>query len=137
MTVQLNAYLHFADQAREAMGFYRDVFGGTLEMNTYAEFGMSGSPANDDRTMHSQLVTDHGLVLMGADAPEGMDAGGTGISLSLSGDDEPTLRGFYDALAEGGKVVEPLEKAPWGDHFGACVDRFGVSWMVNIGSAPG
>jgi PhnB protein len=135
--VQLNPYLQFQDQAREAMAFYHGVFGGELTSMTYAEGGMSNHASNDDRIMHSQLVTPHGLVLMAADVPDGMPyEPGSTISISLSGDDEPTLRGFYDGLADGGTVVEPLEKAPWGDHFGACVDRFGTSWMVNIGSAP-
>jgi PhnB protein len=98
---------------------------------------MSGDPANDDRIMHGQLVTAHGLVLMGADVPDGMPyQPGSAISLALSGDDDPALRGFFDALVEGGTVIEPLEQAPWGDHFGACVDRYGTSWMVNIGGSP-
>jgi PhnB protein len=136
-TVQLNPYLMFQDRAREAMTFYRDVFGGELSMDTFGAMRMSGDPSNDERIMHAQLVTDHGLVLMASDAPDGVAyQPGSAISISLSGDDEPTLRGYYDALADGGTVVEPLLKAPWGDHFGACVDRFGTSWMVNIGSSP-
>jgi PhnB protein len=135
--VQMNPYLVFQDRAREAMGFYRDVFGGELSMDTYASMGMSGDPSNDDRIMHAQLVTPHGLVLMANDVPDGVPyEPGSTISISLSGDDEPTLRGFYDALTDGGTVIEPLEKAPWGDQFGLCTDRFGTTWMVNIGSSP-
>ncbi|HEX5622489.1 MAG TPA: hypothetical protein VFX51_28955 [Solirubrobacteraceae bacterium] len=51
--------------------------------------------------------------------------------MSLSGEDEGVLRGYFDKLADGGQVVMPLEKAPWGDTFGMCVDRFGTNWMVN------
>jgi PhnB protein len=135
--VQLNPYLQFQDRARDAMDFYRSVFGGDVTMQTYAEGGMSGDPSNDDRVMHAQLVTPHGLVLMASDVPDGVPyQPGSAISISLSGDDEPALRGFYDALAEGGTVFEPLNQAPWGDVFGACMDRFGTTWMVNIGSSP-
>ena len=56
-------------------------------------------------------------------------------SLSLSGDDEAELRGYWDGLTEAGTVAVPLEKAPWGDNFGMCTDRFGVPWMVNIAAA--
>ena len=133
--VQLNPYLQFQDQAREAMAFYRGVFGGELDMQTFAEGGMSGHPSNDDRIMHAQLVTPHGLVLMASDVPDGFPyQPGSAISISLSGEDEPVLRRFYEALAERGTVIEPLSQAPWGDQFGACVDRFGTSWMVNISS---
>jgi PhnB protein len=135
--VQLNPYLQFQDLAREAMDFYRSVFGGELSMDTFASMGMSGDPSNDDRIMHAQLVTDHGLVLMASDVPDGVPyQPGSAIAISLSGDDEPTLRGYYDDLADGGTVVEPLTEAPWGDHFGMCLDRFGTAWMFNIGSSP-
>lgn len=135
--VQMNPYFTFQDRTREAMAFYRDVFGGELSMDTYTSMGMSGDPSNDDRIMHAQLVTPHGLVLMANDVPDGVPyAPGSTISISLSGDDETTLHGFFDALADGGTVIEPLEKAPWGDQFGLCTDRFGTSWMVNIGSSP-
>jgi PhnB protein len=135
--VQLTPYLQFQDQARDAMGFYRDVFGGELTMQTFEEGGMSGHPSNDDRIMHAQLVSPHGVVLMASDVPDRAPyQPGSAIAVSLSGDDEPTLRGFYDALADGGTVVEPLAPAPWGDQFGMCVDRFGTSWMVNIGGSP-
>jgi PhnB protein len=135
--VQLNPYLQFKDQARAAIEFYSTVFGGEPTVQTFAELGMSGDPSNDERIMHAQLVTPHGLVLMVSDVPDGVPyEPGSAISIALSGHDEPTLRGFYDALADGGTIIEPLEQAPWGDYFGACVDRFGTSWMVNIGSSP-
>ena len=57
-------------------------------------------------------------------------------TLTLSGDDEDRLRGWWDALSAGGTVGVPLEKAPWGDSFGMCTDRFGVAWMVNIAGRP-
>ncbi|HSK23018.1 MAG TPA: VOC family protein [Egicoccus sp.] len=135
--VQLNPYLQFQDQAREAMAFYQGVFGGDLTSQTYAEGGMSAHPSNDGRIMHSQLVTADGLVLMAGDLPDGAPyQPGSSISISLSGEDEPRLSRCFDALADGGTVVEPLAVAPWGDRFGMCVDRFGMAWMVNIGSSP-
>lgn len=55
----------------------------------------------------------------------------------MSGDDEAQLSGYYDKLVDGGTVLEPLSKAPWGDSFGMLVDRYGVQWLVNIaGSGP-
>jgi PhnB protein len=82
--------------------------------------------------MHSQLETPDGLVLMAADTPEGMEyRRQAGVSVSLSGDDEARLRGYWERLSEGGNVAMPFEKAPWGATFGMCVDRFGTTWMVN------
>lgn len=137
MTTRLNPYLNFRDNAREAMDFYQSVFGGEVTRSTFAEYQMSEDPAEQDRIMHSELVTEGGIVLMAADTPSGMEftPDGNG-SLSLSGDDEAELRGFYDRLADGGTVTVPLEASPWGDLFGMCTDRFGVRWLVNIAVAP-
>ena len=86
-----------------------------------------------DQIMHGQLEAPGGLTLMGADTPRSMDvADGSNITISLSGDDEAELQGYWDKLAEGGAVTMPLEAAPWGDYFGQLTDRFGVAWMVNI-----
>ena len=132
MTVQLNPYLSFRDDAREAMTFYQSVFGGELSVSTFADFDASVDPAEQHKIMHSQLETPDGLVLMGADTPEGMEyRSQAGISVSLSGDDEARLRGYWERLSEGGSVTVPFEKAPWGDTFGMCLDRFGTNWMVN------
>ena len=135
--VNLNPYISFRDDAREAMTFYRSVFGGDLDVMTFADGGMPHDPAEADRVMHAQLEAPLGLVLMAADTPSGMEhSPGGNIAISLSGDDEPALTGYWDALSSDGTVHIALQKAPWGDSFGMCADRFGVRWMVNIsGSA--
>lgn len=131
MTVRLNPYLSFRDTARAAMTKYHQMFGGELSLNTFAEMHASEDPAEQDKIMHAMLEAPDGLVLMGADTPNTMDVDANG-SISLSGPDEATLRGHWDALVDGGTVIVPLEKAPWGDTFGMCTDAFGVRWMVNI-----
>jgi PhnB protein len=136
MPTRLNPYLGFRDNAKEAMEFYHSIFGGELTKSTFGEFQASEDPAEQDKIMHSMLETESGLVLMGADTPNGMDhTPGGSISVSLSGEDEAELSGYWKQLSEGGTVTVPLEKAPWGDSFGMCIDRFGVSWMVNIAGA--
>jgi PhnB protein len=132
MASRLNPYISFAGTARQAMEFYEDVFGGTLTMNTFGEYGAPDGP-EANQIMHSQLETSSGFTLMGADTPPGMELNpGDNITVSLSGDDADELRGYWEKLIEGGTVSMPLEKQMWGDEFGACVDRFGVPWMVNI-----
>jgi PhnB protein len=136
MTTRLNPYLNFRDTAREAMDFYQSVFGGELTSSTFAEFQASDDPAEQDKIMHSMLITDNGLVLMASDTPNRMDyTPGTNFSISLSGEDDAELRGYWEKLSAGGTITMPLNQAPWGDTFGMCVDKFGISWLVNI-NAP-
>jgi PhnB protein len=135
MTSRLNPYLSFAGNARQAMEFYRDVFGGTLALHTFGEIG--GQHGIDaDKIMHGMLETEGGLTLMGADTPPGMEhTPGNNITVSLSGDNTDELRGYWQKLSDSGTVSVPLEKQMWGDEFGMCEDQFGVPWMVNIGQA--
>ncbi len=134
----LHPYLNFRGETRAAMEFYREVFGGELSITTFKEFQASQDPSEDDLVMHSQLDAPDGIVLLAADVPGSMEfRPGNNVSLSLIGDDEDALRGYFDKLADGGSVVVPLEPAPWGDTFGMCVDRFGIRWLVNISAARG
>ena len=105
MTTRLNPYLSFRDNAREAMDFYHSVFGGELTRSTFGEYHASEDPAEQDKIMHSMLVTDGGLALMAADTPNAMDnTPGTNFSVSLSGEDEAELRGYWEKLSKGGTV---------------------------------
>ncbi len=135
----LNPYLSFRGNAREAMEFYKSVFGWELTVSTFGEFQMPGISADEaDKIMHGQLTTPAGFTLMGSDTPEGMpydDASG-GITVSISGDNETELRGYWDGLADGGEITLPLEQAPWGDSFGQLNDRYGTPWMFNIAGSP-
>jgi PhnB protein len=127
MASQLNPYLNFNGNARQALEFYAGVFGGNLNLSTFADFGSKDAP-DADKIMHGQLETEAGYTLMGADTPAGMEFHGLhGFGVSL--------RGYWDKLSEGGTVTMPMQKQPWGDEFGMCNDKFGVPWLVNI-SAP-
>jgi PhnB protein len=132
MTSRLNPYISFGSDARQALEFYRDVFGGSLTLSTFGELGAENEP-HADQIMHGQLETDRGFTLMAADTPPGMTHNpGANISISLSGDDGDDLRGYWQRLCDEGTVSVPLEKQVWGDEFGMCRDKFGINWMVNI-----
>lgn len=137
MTVRLNPYISFSDNAREALEFYRDVFGGELEISTFEGMPpeMLSDPADATKVMHGYLSTPDGFSLMAADTPAGMPRTvGDDVSVSLSGDDLAKLTGWWEKLSGSGTVTVPFVKAPWGDTFGMCVDQFGVHWMVNAAS---
>jgi PhnB protein len=132
MSSRLNPYLSLPGTAREALAFYERVFGGESSLMTFGEAGAADAP-HADQVMHAQLETPSGYTLMLADVPPGEDhRPGNDVAISLSGDDADELRRYWDQLSEQGAVHVPLEPQMWGDVFGMCTDRFGVSWMVNI-----
>jgi PhnB protein len=138
MGITLNPYLNFRGNAREAMGFYEGVFGGTLNISTFGDYQAASDPSENDLIMHADLEAPGGIRFMGADMPTSMEfTPGTNFSMSLSGEDESELRGYFEKLSESGTVTMPLEKATWGDTFGMCTDRFGISWLVNVTAPSG
>ncbi len=133
MTSKLNPYISFNGNAREAMEFYKNAFGGKLDVSTFKEGGMKVNTDEEGKLMHAMLIADNGMTLMASDTPEHMEyKPGTNISISLSGENEEELRGYWDKLSTGATIGMPLEKAPWGDIFGMLTDKFGIGWMVNI-----
>jgi PhnB protein len=132
MASRLNPYLNFNGNARQALEFYASVFGGKPTFSTFADFGAPDSP-DADRIMHGMLETDAGYTIMAADVTGDMEYHApAGFSVSVSGDDADALRGYFEKLAAGGTATMPMQKQVWGDEFGMCVDRYGVSWLVDI-----
>ena len=133
MASVLNPYLNFNGNARQALEFYNSVFGGNLNVSTFADFGTPKDAPDADKIMHGQLETSAGYTIMAADTPPGMEYQGMhGFGVSLSGDDGDALRGYWEKLTASGTTTMPLQKQAWGDEFGMCTDQFGVPWLVNI-----
>lgn len=130
----LYPYLFFSGTAREAMTSYQSILGGSLEIMLVSDLPEGEDPGMEmepDAVMHATLTMPDGSLIMGSDDPTGDGAGVKGIALHLSFDDLDEVRRAFDALAEGGEVQMPLEPVFWSPLFGACVDRFGVSWMLS------
>jgi PhnB protein len=125
----LNPYLTFDSNARAAMEFYKNVFGGELTLQTFKEMHAAQTPEQDNLIMHGKLVTTDNMTLMGSDDPEGKSYS---ASIAVSGEDETTLRAYWDKLVDGATILAPLETAPWGDIFGMLTDKFGIRWMINV-----
>lgn len=136
MASRLNPYINFKDNAAEAMAFYQSVLGGELQVMKFGDMGDTGPAA--DLAMHAMLETPLGFTLMASDSHPDMGpfTAPAGFSVSLSGDDQAELTGYFEALAADGTIGMPLGRQPWGDVFGHVIDKFGVSWMVNISDAP-
>ncbi len=136
MQTKLNPYLNFRNNTRQAMEFYHSVFGGKLTISTFKDYNASESPDEDNLIMHSELLADNGINFMASDTPKRLEfQPGTNFGMALFGDDEAELTAYFEKLSAGGMVTMPLTKAMWGDSFGMCSDKFGVSWMVNISPA--
>ncbi len=126
-------YVSFPGTAREALGFYAEIFGGELSLYTYGEFSRTDGPV--DAIAHGMLS---GVVsLGGSDAAEGeKTVAMEGAMLSLLGAADPeVLHEWFDKLADGGRIVDPLAPKPWGASDGQVVDRHGLHWLIGYEQA--
>lgn len=124
-------YLHLPGTARDALHHWASVFGGTVQLHTFGELGREDGP--DGAVAHGLLV-DGPVAVFAADAGAGEAALRTeGLMLSLLGTAAPAvLRAWFTALAEGGRVVDDLQRRPWGASDGQVVDRYGVHWLLGF-----
>ncbi|UOR02848.1 VOC family protein [Leucobacter allii] len=127
-------YLLFPGNAAEALAYYRDVFGGELELHDYAAFGRTDGPG--DAIAHGVLTGP--VALAGADAGPDDDAvhmGGMFLSL-LGTAPVAELARCFAALAAEGRIIEPFVRRPWGAIDGQLVDRYGVRWLIGSEDDP-
>jgi PhnB protein len=127
----LHPYIDFSGKCREAMTFYKDVLRGELVLNKFGDFGMDMPEPMKELIMHAELHA-NGLVMHASDGqPHHPAKHGNNVSLSLQLTDEAEQTRIFDALAEGGQVLQPLADGPWGARFGMLFDRYGLQWLLN------
>ena len=133
--IELGIYLFFKGECRQAMEFYKSVFGGEINVTTYKDAGVEAEGTSPDWLMHANLEGGE-VKIMGSDTAQASPEAKK-VSLSLGGTDEARMRELFDQLSAGGKVFSALKKEAWGDLFGSFTDKYGVEWMMNIGQPAG
>lgn len=133
MSIKLIPYLTFNGNTKEAMEYYKGIFGGELKLTTFGEF--EGMPVQDDykdKIMHAELESTELTIMASEGRPGSQVKFGDNVSLSFSGNDKDKLVEYFDKLAEGGSITMPLAEQGWGDLFGMVDDKYGIHWMVNV-----
>lgn len=131
-TSQLAPYLNFNSNCQEAMEFYQSVLGGELTITTFRELNAPVPSDYEQKVMHSVLKAGS-ITFFASDCPPGVQAVfGNNMSMSITGHDSDWLKDIFEKLREGGKVKIPLERQVWGDVFGMVLDKFGITWMIDI-----
>ncbi|MET4540696.1 PhnB protein [Arthrobacter bambusae] len=121
-------YINFPGTAREALGYYAKIFGGELSLHSFEEFNRTDGPS--DAIAHG--VLSGAVSLFGSDAVGGEPTVKIqGAMLSLLGAADPeVLHEWFNKLADGGRILDPLAPKPWGASDGQVVDRHGLHWLI-------
>ena len=135
MTVATVTHLNFRGDARPALEFYRSVFGGELAMITYQDAHNVQSPAEADQLMWGQVAADNGFRIMAYDVPstQPWDRGRNSFFVSVRGQDVAEVTELWQKLSAGGTVLAALAPAAWAPLYGMLTDRFGITWVVDVG----
>ncbi|HSX47262.1 MAG TPA: VOC family protein [Patescibacteria group bacterium] len=132
--VEFAPYIFFQGNCAEAMTFYKEVFGGDLDIQKFdtmpKEFDMPNKEEMKDKVMNANLKNGM-VVIRGCDSIKASPQSKK-IELCLTSSDESKLRQVFDKLGQGGDIKYPLKKEFWGDIFGMLTDKFGVDWIVDI-----
>lgn len=131
---QINAYVGFDGKAREAMTFYKEILGGELDFQLIGGSPVEAfcGPGKEDQILHSTLIKDGNLLLMGSDMVDpGGFVHGNSMSLSINCFSEEEITDYYNKFSEGGKILDDLKVQFWGAMFAVVEDKFGVRWMFN------
>ena len=135
-------YLNFSGNTEEAFNFYKSVFGGEFGNDGIARFGdmphIEGAPPMSETLkamiVHVELEITGGFILMGTDAPPEMGftvQQGNNVNINLEPDSREEADRLFQALSDGGKVLQPLQEMFWGAYYGHVQDKYGIYWMVN------
>lgn len=130
--ISINAYINFPGTARDAMGFYKECFGGELMIQNVAGSAMETnvSAERKDQVLHASLHTDR-FTIMASDMTWRGYTQGDHLSLSVNCESEEEINSLFEKFSEGGTVHHPLEDSFWGARFGVLSDKFGIRWMFN------
>ncbi|MFI5368664.1 MAG: VOC family protein [Spirochaetia bacterium] len=129
---QVNAYLHFQDNCRQAMTFYKECLGGELTLMTVGESPMAAQvpPEAKDQIMHS-LLKNGNIVLMASDnMGSGTITKGNQFSMTIECGSKKEADSFYAKLSAGGKPTHPMKDEFFG-YYGDLTDKFGINWMIS------
>ncbi|MET8867035.1 VOC family protein [Nonomuraea sp. NPDC004580] len=134
MSIDVVTHLNFRGDARAALTFYQSVFGGDLAVITYKDAGNVTEEAEADQVMWGQVSAGNGFRVMAYDVPGHLpyEPGAKPFFVSVRGGDVEEITGFWEKLADGATVVQPLGPAQWATVYGMVKDRFGVTWVLDV-----
>ena len=133
---EINAYLIFNGNCREAMTFYQKCLGADLQLITFGDMGGNAPPDSKDRIAHARISKGAAVLLASDNMPgDGIQCRATTILFALQCESVQETDKLFAALSEKGKTIQPPQETPWAKRFAMFTDQFGTKWMLNFPKA--
>ena len=133
MSLTVTPHLNFRGQARAALDFYKEAFGGEQMLMTYGQMGQ-GAPDDAGQIIWGQVASDDGFRIMAFDIlePRAYDPGANAFFVSVRANSSTEAQARWNALSTSATILQPLGQAPWSALYGMLTDRFGITWIVDV-----
>ncbi|MND81224.1 hypothetical protein D3C80_730110 [compost metagenome] len=138
----IDIYLHFNGNSKEAFSFYQSIFGGDfITAQRYKDLpgGDKMTTEDQEKMMHISLKITSSTTLMATDILTKNDDElkfGNNFHICIQAENEKEADKLFQALSKDGKIEMPMNKTFWGAYFGMCQDRFDLLWMINFTYPP-
>jgi len=129
----INSYLTFSGNCKEAMTFYQNCLGGELTFQTIGESPEADKiPSELKKCILHAVLANEDMVIMATDMTDekGLIKGNS-VSLMLNCNSEAEVMDYYRKLSAGGEATHMPEETFWGAVFGNLIDRYGNNWLLS------
>ncbi|KKB80239.1 glyoxalase/bleomycin resistance protein/dioxygenase [Devosia soli] len=139
MSITTTTHLNFRGQAREALEFYRSIFGGQLMVATHSQAYPSFPAEEADLVAFGQVESPEGFRIMAFDVPAArpFDSGISPVFVSVRGSNADEITRYWNALSQGATIIQPLAPSGWTPLYGMLTDRFGITWVLDVAQSYG
>lgn len=133
---EVNNYLFFSGRCEEALEFYKQRLGITVEVMFKFSDNPNPMPEGtlqagfENKIMHAEFKLGATTFYASDGCSDQSTFEGFSVSIRLQNKDDVTR--IFEALAEEGEVTMPLEATFFSPLYGQVKDKFGLTWMVMI-----
>jgi PhnB protein len=124
-------YLNFNGNTREAMTFYQEALGGTLDLMSFSDAHVPGPPGSENRLMHARLTSGSAVLMASDTMPHHTFTPGNNMHVNIDCESVDEIERIFAAMSDGATITMPLGDQFWGARFGMLIDKFGIHWMFN------
>jgi len=131
MTRSVTPFLMFTGKAEEAVNLYVSLFGDSriIAIDRYGSDGPGAEGSVKEATFE---LCGRGFACADSPSDHASFPFSPAMSLFVDVADEAEIERAFAALADGGKVIMPLNTYPFARKFAWLTDRFGLTWQLML-----
>jgi PhnB protein len=134
MTIINALHINLDGNAREALDFYKSVFGGEITAFPYGQVEAGQGPGQSEQIAWGEVSAPSGFRIMAYDVQDSLpyNRGENAYFSAVRSTDPAEITAVFEGLSAGADIVVPLGPAVFSPLYGKLVDKFGVVWILDV-----